>query len=199
MKINKAGSSNPTDAVAKGGVKVQGKTLKVKPNAGDSEEIPFGSIGEPPLPRSSLVVWILSLLLLCLLAWAWYFKLDEVSTGTGKVVPSAKEQVIQSLEGGILVDLRVREGDLVEAGQVLAQLDRTKTQSTVNESASKLRAALAMSARLNAEVNSLPLNFPPEVREEPDLLQSEALLYKSRREGLNSAFESHRVWWRLVC
>ncbi|MEJ0040394.1 MAG: HlyD family efflux transporter periplasmic adaptor subunit [Gammaproteobacteria bacterium] len=146
-----------------------------------------GAPAEPPLPRASLIVWIVGALLLTLLAWAWFFELDEVSTGTGKVVPSSKEQVIQSLEGGILVDLKIKEGDIVSAGQVLAQLDRTKTESTVEESASRVRAALAMSARLTAEVNGTPLAFPPEVREEHDLVRTETALFQSRRESLASS------------
>jgi len=56
---------------------------------------------EPPLPKASLFIWIICIGLLVLLVWAWLFKLEEVSTGTGKVVPSSKEQIIQSLEGGI--------------------------------------------------------------------------------------------------
>lgn len=145
------------------------------------------SPAEPPLPRASLVVWIVGTALVALLAWAWSFKLDEVSTGTGKVVPSSKEQMIQSLEGGILVDLKVREGDIVDAGQVLAQLDRTKTESTVQESASRVRAALAMSARLAAEVGGMPLAFPPEVQSDDDLVRTETALYRSRREQLASS------------
>ena len=57
------------------------------------------SFQEPPLPKSSLIIWIVGIGLLILLTWAWLFKLEEVSTGTGKVIPSSKEQVIQSLEG----------------------------------------------------------------------------------------------------
>lgn len=108
---------------------------------------------EPRLPRSSLVAWSLFALLVVFITWASLFQLDEVTTGSGKVIPSSHEQVIQSLEGGIIHSLMVREGDIVERGQQLAQLDRTKTESSVLESESRLNAAMATAARLNAEVN----------------------------------------------
>lgn len=110
------------------------------------------SYREPPLPKSSLVIWIVGLCLLVLLVWAWLFKLEEVSTGTGKVIASSKEQVIQSLEGGILTRLNVKEGDIVEQGQVLAQLDPTRFASNVGESESLLVSAQATAARLRSEV-----------------------------------------------
>ena len=56
---------------------------------------------EPPLPNVSIMIWVVCLGLMALLTWAWVFKLEEVSQGTGKVIPTSKEQVIQSLEGGI--------------------------------------------------------------------------------------------------
>lgn len=188
MKTHDDSSKKPAQAVS--AVKQQGRPVSMtlghpgqKPAV---EPLDIKPEGEPKLPSSSLVIWILACLFLCLLAWAWYFKLDEVSAGSGKVVPSAKEQVVQSLEGGILVQLNVREGDIVEKGQVLAQLDRTKSESFVNESASKLRAALATSARLSAEVNGSRLEFPAEVMEDADLVRTETQLYKSRKEALNS-------------
>lgn len=153
----------------------------------DSKTGHVGTLPEPRLPRSSLVIWTVGLTLMALLAWSWLFKLDEVSTGTGKIVPSSREQMIQSLEGGILVSLKVREGDIVEAGQVLAQFDRTRAESTVQESASRGRAAMAMSARLSAEVGGRPLVFPPELRSEPELVRAETALYQSRRESLSSS------------
>ena len=70
------------------------------------------SFKEPPLPKASLIIWIITIGLAILLIWAWLFKLEEVSTGTGKVIPSSKEQIIQSLEGGILTKLNVKEGVL---------------------------------------------------------------------------------------
>ncbi|QIC60082.1 HlyD family efflux transporter periplasmic adaptor subunit [Acinetobacter schindleri] len=145
------------------------------------------SFQEPPLPKSSVIIWIIGIGLLILLMWAWLFKLEEVSTGTGKVIPSSKEQVIQSLEGGILTKLNVKEGEIVEQGQVLAQLDPTRFESNVGESASLLISSRATAARLRAEVTGAPLSFPPEVLKEPKLVAEETALYKSRRANLEQS------------
>ncbi|WP_312051548.1 HlyD family efflux transporter periplasmic adaptor subunit [Acinetobacter schindleri] len=145
------------------------------------------SFQEPPLPKSSVIIWIIGIGLLILLTWAWLFKLEEVSTGTGKVIPSSKEQVIQSLEGGILTKLNVKEGEIVEQGQVLAQLDPTRFESNVGESASLLISSRATAARLRAEVTGAPLSFPPEVLKEPKLVAEETALYKSRRANLEQS------------
>ena len=142
---------------------------------------------EPSLPKPSMFIWIICIGLLVLLAWAWMFKLEEVSTGTGKVIPSSKEQVIQSLEGGILTKLTVQEGQIVEKGQVLAQLDPTRFESNVGESASLLLSSRATAARLRAEVNGTPLRFPPELAKEQALIQEETALYSSRRANLEES------------
>ena len=136
---------------------------------------------EPPLPKASIMIWIICLGIFALLTWAWFFKLEEVSMGTGKVVPSSKEQVIQSLEGGILTKLEVKEGDIVQKGQILAQLDPTRFESNVGESESLLISSKATSARLRAEVNGTPLIFPPEVMADSKLVAEQTQLYNSRR------------------
>ena len=142
---------------------------------------------EPALPRASLFIWIICIGLLSLLIWAWLFKLEEVSTGIGKVTPSSKEQVVQSLEGGILTKLYVHEGQIVQEGQVLAQLDPTRFASNVGESASLLLASQATAARLRAEVNGTSLKFPSEVLKERDLVEEETALYHSRRSNLEES------------
>ncbi|MDN5713954.1 MAG: HlyD family type I secretion periplasmic adaptor subunit [Acinetobacter sp.] len=142
---------------------------------------------EPALPRASLFIWIICIGLLSLLIWAWLFKLEEVSTGIGKVIPSSKEQVVQSLEGGILTKLYVHEGQIVQEGQVLAQLDPTRFASNVGESASLLLASQATAARLRAEVNGTSLKFPSEVLKERDLVEEETALYHSRRSNLEES------------
>lgn len=133
------------------------------------------------------LIVISSFLLLASLVWAWFGMLDEVSTGTGKVIPSSRDQVLQSLEGGILTELLVHEGDEVQAGQVVARLDPTRSVSNVGESAARYRAALAAASRLNAEVNDQPLSFPAELSKFPALVASETRLYKTRRAQLNDA------------
>lgn len=155
-------------------------------------------LNEPALPRATLVGWGLFALLAAFITWASLFHLDEVTTGNGKVIPSAHEQVVQSLEGGIIHQLFVREGDIVERGQQLAQLDRTKTESGVQESASRLNAALATAARLNAEVNSTPLEFPPELNNESALVAQETALYHSRRDSLSKGIEGLRQGAELI-
>lgn len=142
---------------------------------------------EPPLPKVSVSIWIIGIGLLVLLIWAWVFKLEEVSNGTGKVVPTSKEQVIQSLEGGILTKLEVKEGDIVKKGQTLAQLDPTRFASNVGESTSLLTSSQATAARLRAEVNGGPLSFPQSVLNEQKLVNEETQLYQSRRANMEDS------------
>lgn len=133
------------------------------------------------------LIVISTALILVTVIWAWFGVLDEVSTGTGKVIPSSRDQVLQSLEGGILTELYVHEGDQVQAGQIVAKLDATRSQSNVGESAARYRAALAAAARLTAEVNDQPLAFPAELDKFPELEASETRLYKTRRAQLSDA------------
>ena len=136
--------------------------------------------------RSGRVVWLVALFLAAFFTWAWYFEIDEVSSGMGKVIPTSREQRIQSLEGGILAELRVREGQVVEKGEVLAQLDPTRGESSVEETAARYRAALASSVRLRAEVEGRgSLQFPEELRDWPQLQAAESALFRSRRASLH--------------
>ena len=153
---------------------------------------------EPALPKSTILIWSVFLCFLVLFMWAYFFKLEEVSTGTGKVISSSKEQVIQSLEGGILTKLYVKEGQIVEKNQVLAQLDPTRQESTVKESQSLLLASKATVARLNAEVNGKSLTFPEDVQKFPELVKEESALYYSRRANLEESISGLKAALSLV-
>ncbi|KKX33016.1 HlyD family type I secretion periplasmic adaptor subunit [Rhizobium sp. LC145] len=144
----------------------------------------YGGDDDVRLSRAKRVVALFALCISTGLLWAYFAILDEVSTGSGRVVPIRKEQVVQSLEGGILSILHVRENQIVEAGQILAQLDPTMTESDVGESAAKYRAALASASRLTAEVNQQPLTFPEELAAYSDLITSETQLFEARKRNL---------------
>ena len=149
--------------------------------------------------RSYWVVILLFLLLVALGVWAYLFEIDEVSTGTGKIVPTSREQVIQSLEGGIVTKLYVKGGDIVEKGQVLAQLDTTMTEADLDETAARYRAALASAARLRAEISGADsIDFPEELKDYPDLIAAAESLFKSRRQGLQSSLDGLHNALRLT-
>lgn len=149
----------------------------------------FGDEADRRLISAKRLIGLLAALFAIGIGWAWFAELDEVASGSGRVVPTSREQVIQSLEGGILSKLLVRPDAIVEPGQVLAQLDPTQAGSTVDESAAKYRAALAASARLRAEVNQTPLVFSSELDEFPDLKAEQSRLYDARRRSLSSSLD----------
>ncbi|MFA0812475.1 HlyD family efflux transporter periplasmic adaptor subunit [Microbulbifer epialgicus] len=141
-------------------------------------------VDESSLIRSGRVIWVFFLLIVALIIWSYLAQVDEVSSGSGKVVPTSRAQIIQSLDGGILAELKVTEGDIVEKGQVLAQLDPTKVRSNMEESSARYRAALASVARLSAEVSGQPLQFPDELAGYKDLQVKEKKLFDIRQQGL---------------
>ncbi|KAA0970603.1 HlyD family efflux transporter periplasmic adaptor subunit [Aureimonas fodinaquatilis] len=148
--------------------------------------------------RSRRIVTLVAVFFCIAAAWAYFATLDEVASGTGRVVPTTREQVIQSLEGGILSSLHVRQDDVVEAGQLLAQLDPKQSRSNVEESAARYRAAMASAARLSAEVNRTELSFPSELDAFPHLMRAERELFEARRSSLNDALRWVRESTELV-
>jgi len=102
-----------------------------------------------------LTVWALAALFVCFFVWAYYAELDRVTRGEGKVVPSSQVQIIQSLDGGILQDLYVKEGMLVTKGQPLARIDDTRFRSDMAQQTQEVDALRADIIRLRAELSSI--------------------------------------------
>jgi adhesin transport system membrane fusion protein len=138
--------------------------------------------------RSSHIILFATLLFISTaLIWAAYASIDEVTRGEGRVIPSGKIQVIQNLEGGILSEILVEEGEFVEKGQPLLRLDDTRFSSSYSESRLKYLALLAKAARLHAEAEEHALKLPDIVWEErEDLASNEVALYRSRANELKS-------------
>ena len=136
------------------------------------------------------LVWLVFVMLALFVGWAWLFPLVEVSSGQGTVVPGSREQVIQSLDGGIVASLAVKEGDLVEQDQIIARLDPTRSASNVEEAAAKYHASIAAAARLRAELDDQDTVTFPDVLSGDDFAQlraNEQALLRSRRTSLREA------------
>lgn len=147
-------------------------------------------VGVTPLATWSL--YLMMALLLAAVVWANLAKVDTIVKSQGKVVPDGREQVIASLEGGIIRTVLVREGMLVEQGQELVQLDPTRVEAQQNEGLAKYLAMLAQQSRLQAEASGKPLSFPKELKAEGSLMKAESEVYDSRREALDEALSIHR-------
>lgn len=134
-----------------------------------------------------LLLWVMVLFVAIAIAWAANAPLDEISRGPGEVVPSRQLQVVQNLEGGIISDILVAEGDLVEKGQVLLRIDATRFASSFNENKVREFELVAKAARLTAEAEgkefAAPDDFPAEYR---STLDQERTLYRARKSELRA-------------
>ncbi|MBX9754857.1 MAG: HlyD family type I secretion periplasmic adaptor subunit [Pseudomonadaceae bacterium] len=155
----------------------------------DTEFMPEvdGSLLEDSPKLTRITVWMACLLLIAALIWAKFAVLEEVTMGEGKAIPSSKIQVIQNLEGGIVAEIFVREGQLVDKGDVLLRLDDTRFLSNRGESDADRMALTARLVRLQAEAEGKPLLMPAEITSKaPQLVEDELALYNSRQNRLHS-------------
>lgn len=132
-------------------------------------------------------IYLMLLVLIIAIVWASFAKVDQIVKADGRVVADGREQIIASLEGGILGSMLVREGMLVEKGQDLLRLDPTRFEAQQNEGQAKRVALLATVARLQAEALGRPLSFPPVVMADNSVVQGETESYEARRQALNEA------------
>ena len=122
-----------------------------------------------------------------LIIWAHFATLDEVTRGEARVVPSSKVQTVQNLEGGILSELLVTDGQIVNKGDILLRIANTKAEADFRDSRTQFLTLSAMTARLEAEANDRKLEFPPDlVKEAPDIVRNEKALYDARVQQLTS-------------
>ncbi len=134
------------------------------------------------------LLYAIAFVLLAFLVWAYFSEVQEVSRGEGRVIPSKQVQVIQSLDGGIVSEILVTEGQSVEVGTPLIRIDETRAISSLRENQSQFYALLAKQARLKALADDTPFSPPPEVKKEaPEIYDQENAFYLNSREELRSA------------
>lgn len=139
---------------------------------------------------SKALVWATGATLVVALAWASWFQLDEITRGQGKVIPSSREQIIQSIDTGVLSEMLVREGSVVEKDQLLLQIDDARSGAVYREAQEKFMSLSALAARLKAEAYGTALSFPPEVLKETGLIQQETHAYNARKRALTESLRS---------
>lgn len=143
-----------------------------------------------PKGLTHLFLFVIIAFFVAFFAWASWATLEEVTRGEGRVIPSTQTQVVQNLEGGIVAEILVREGEIVEPGQPLMRIDNIRAASDFRERRSRYFALEAALARLEAEVQGGEPDFPEELRvAAPDLVSSEERLFQSRQQTLASEIE----------
>jgi adhesin transport system membrane fusion protein len=140
-------------------------------------------------------VWSIDLMLAAVvvaISWAFLARVEQITKADGRVVSDGREQVIASFEGGILRNVLVKEGVMVEKGQDLVLIDPTRAEAQQNESEAKRLALTGTLARLLAESTGHKLVFPKEVLAMPQIVQGETESYEARRQSLDEAVEVTR-------
>jgi adhesin transport system membrane fusion protein len=143
------------------------------------------SIEDDERRTSRKLVAVIGFALIAALLWAASFDLEEITRGTGKVIPSSREQVIQSLDSGVLAELLVREGDAVVKDQVLLRIDDARSGPMFREAREKWIALSAQAARLQAEAYGTAIQFPNHVKNQASVVQRETQAYLARKQALN--------------
>jgi adhesin transport system membrane fusion protein len=155
-----------------------------KPDWQDAEFMAEADAAGPQFVRRSshLILWATVAFFVIALSWAALATIDEVTRGVGRVMPSGDVQKIQNLEGGIVSQILVAEGDTVIRGQPLLRIDDTQFAASFKEANVRIQSLRARIARLQAEVDGAPFTPTGELLEHPEIAASELALYQSRRE-----------------
>lgn len=137
--------------------------------------------------RARGLLYLVGIATAVLLLWAALAQVDEVTRGDSKVIPSQQLQVLQSFDGGIVAEILVKEGQIVEAGQKVLRIDSTRFESSLRESRAMTLALAAKVARLKALSSGLAFVPPPEVsKEDPKTAEAERMLYETANSELNA-------------
>lgn len=169
------------------------KVLGRLPNKEEIEVVDFATdadlamLRQEPL-RARVLLRSIGIVFAVFVLWAAVAQLDEVTRGEGKVIPSKQVQVLQSIDGGLVSEILVREGEVVQANQLLVKIDETRFVSSVKENRAQYLGLVARAARLKAMSDAKPFVPPPDVlKEAPEIVEQERLLYEAKRDEMTAA------------
>ena len=170
------------------------KKLKVKSH----DDLEFmNSLSAAMLIKSSFkhraLLWVGFILVVWILLWAYFAQIDQLTRGSGKVIPSREIQVVQNLEGGIVTDILVEEGEDVKKGQILVKIDNTSFLSKYDESKLRYIELRAKVARLKAEATGKKIKFNKDFQKaNPDVCAREKSLFESNQMQLKNNIYIHK-------
>jgi adhesin transport system membrane fusion protein len=145
-----------------------------------------------------LLIWSCFVAISGFVLWADWAEIDQITRASGQGISSARNQVIQSPEGGVMRDLMVREGARVKQGQVLFRLDKNKAEAAYLESAAKAAALKAAVARLQAEMLGGQPQFPAELSRYPDFQSNQQQLFNKRQSAVHDELAALRKSMAMV-
>jgi adhesin transport system membrane fusion protein len=137
------------------------------------------------LRATRILFRVLIAFLIIFFLWASFFRIDQVVNAQAQVIASSRTQIVQAADGGVIVNMKVREGDQVNAGEIIAVLEKGRAQASFAESQGKVMALRMTVTRLQAEISDKPLTYDKSFRADyPNLYETQMNLYKQRRLAL---------------
>ncbi|MDO5651791.1 MAG: HlyD family efflux transporter periplasmic adaptor subunit [Moraxella sp.] len=153
---------------------------------------------KPDTKRARIIIMVALVAVVVLVTWSAFAKIDQVTRAKATVIASARTQEIQASEGGVLTELRVKEGDDVVRGQLLLVLEEERAQAAVDNSAAKVAALEARVSRLQAEMFDEALNFSDNVKKYPEYIANQTELYNRRRQMIEQDVSSLQNMLKLA-
>lgn len=145
----------------------------------------------PPPGWARWGLWMVLMVLISFLTWAALFNLDEVTTGSGKVVPTSREQIIQSLEPGVITEILVKEGEIVQQDQALFRIDDVRLGSNVQETKARIHAMQATAIRLRNESSGRKQLSTSEFKGiSKELIDNEINTFNAKKRSLDASLST---------
>ncbi|MET0211056.1 MAG: HlyD family efflux transporter periplasmic adaptor subunit, partial [Burkholderiaceae bacterium] len=139
-----------------------------------------------PARAARRLVWVATGALVLAALWAHWAEIEQTVRAPGQIIASARTQVVQAANDGVVLDLPIVEGQRVRKGELLMQLERSQAEAAHGDSSSKVAALKANLARLRAEVFARPLNFPADVRRHRSFVENQTELFTRRQQALRA-------------
>ena len=134
--------------------------------------------------KTSVTIWVIFIFFVAFVIWASVFSLQKTVRASGTVMSETRIQIIQAVDGGTIAQVFVREGDIVEPGDVLVEFDQTRVAAQSNEIQARVDALKARVSRLRAELTSTAPVFPEELLGREDIIELELSVYQRRLQRL---------------